>query len=130
MKQCVNLGWRNTLRYYVPLCPRPVVPVTTGMLSRVVVPTDTDNEAVKNSMSILHRQLAEYLGSEIIADSQHLYTGQIMRAVIYMAMIANVMPFDILTDLVWPLFLCFYGAYSCYVMDAASIHKRYKILIE
>lgn len=119
------------IKYYIPLCDRPVIPVTINMIDRVTA-LESDNETVKKCKSRLQMELAEYLGCEILRDSPHLYRGQIVRAVVYGGVLcAVVVPFDLVAGLLClPLYIALYGGYSCYLLDIASIHKKYKILIE
>lgn len=121
-----NGPWWNDVKYYVPLCQRPVIPVTIEMLEKVNA-LKTDKEIVTKCKDKLQFQLSEYLGSEIPQDSPHIYSGTIVRGAIYTGIMCWFLPIDALEFMV-PIFLMSYSMFSFFFVDSASLHKKYMIL--
>lgn len=117
-------GWDN-VKYYVPLCMRPRIPVTIEMLNKVE-PLDTDKPIIKEHKNKLHLELSKWLGYDILQDSPHLYNGLILRSGIYSINMWYLIPHDLfLLEIVIPVFLMVYALFSFITIDESDLHKRY-----
>lgn len=125
----ISSDWRDDLKYYVPLCPRPGVPVTIKMLDSIDS-LESDKEMIKKCKHQLQSDLTTYLGSEIVRDSPHLYYGQLMRCVFYVDIAVFLIPGDPVFDVFIAMFFFAYGVNAFLVLQESLLHKKYKILIE
>lgn len=113
----------NDIKYYVPLCIRPRVPVTIEMLDKVE-PWDTETPIVKECKTKLQLELSKYLGYDILRDTPHLYNGLIVRSGIYLGSMWYFIPdLDLLICSI-PLLIS-YLFFSLIATDSADLHKRY-----
>lgn len=125
----VSSDWRDDLKYYIPLSPRPGVPVTIKMLDSIDL-LETDKETIKECKNQLRFDLSAYLGSEIVRDSPHLYYGQLARSVFYAGTAFSLIPGDPVFDVFIVIFFFVYGVNAFIVLQESLLHKKYKILIE
>jgi hypothetical protein len=121
-------GWSD-IKYYVPFYVRPVVPVTIGLLDQVE-PLETDKPTIKECKSKLYKELSQCLGYDILQDSPHLYSGLIMRNIIYVGTSVYFLPVDMIEFVIMiPTFtLLVMLPYSMIVLDNADLHKRFTCL--
>lgn len=121
------------VKYYIPLCERPFIPVTVKMLDSVE-PLESDKEPIKKFKHALRQELNGYLGEVIVQDTPHLYRGQVVRFMLYSGVWSWVVyPFDawMTGDLLFLSFpLVLYAIYSYYLYDASTLHRAYKIIVE
>lgn len=115
--------WSN-VKYYIPLCSRPTVPVTSEMLSRIE-PFDSDIPAVKECKATLLLVLSKHAGCDITQSSPHMYNGMLVRAALYSGAMWYFIPeFDILM-LSFPMFIVFYWWFSLMTIDESCLHRRF-----
>ncbi len=120
--------WSN-LRYYIPLCTRPVVPVTIEMLEKVE-PLEIEKVTIKEAKNKLYQELSTYLGYDIPQYSPHLYHGLMLRNGVYLGTCllfsSHIIDFEFFAISIPVAFLLL--PYSCYVVDNAELHKRFMYL--
>jgi hypothetical protein len=123
-----QLSGYEVMRYYIPLCLRPTVPVTIEMLDKIE-PLDSDKPHVKEFKTKLHNELVNYLGGDIMQYSQHLNQGIMIRSGIYLSTFYHItdmnhMPLDILA-LFTTTFLISYGIFTMLMLDNVFLHQKY-----
>lgn len=129
-KSVKSTEWHEVIRYYIPFCPRPKIPVTIALLEKVDV-LESDRGIIIKTKEELQQEMAQCLGDFIYKDSPHLYTGQLTRAALYLGTVvlinhdlSDIFLFNV-------FFLSVYGYYSFFlVRDLTAIHRKLKILIE
>lgn len=118
-----NIFEWNNVKYYIPLCPRPTIPVTIELLNSVE-PLDTDKPIIQKYKERLHQNVSEHLGFDIIQSSSHMYNGMITRAAIYSGGICYFIPDFVILMCVLPGFLVYYLWFSIMIIDDSLLHKR------
>lgn len=129
-KSVKSAEWSEVIRYYIPFCPRPKIPVTIALLEKVDA-LESDRGIIIKTKEELQQEMAQYLGDFIYKDSPHLYTGQLTRTVLYLGTtvlmnhcVSDLLMFDV-------IFLAVYVYYSfILIKDLTSTHRKFKILIE
>ena len=114
-----SLSTFDHFKYYIPLCTRPTIAITSNMMNNLK-PLENDDEAVKNAKDKLYKELTPYIGHSIVHASNHFNQGLIVRYFVYTTVMYFCMPFPVI---LW--FIGFNIFYHDYLFNSCYLHQRY-----